>query len=357
MSDINETTLPRHGSVFPVPDAERCLDSNQLHMLEQSFRRWAGATKRQDHRKSRDRILLIFLILRYTGARLNEVLSLDPDRDFDLEKNTIRFGKKHGAQDTTGREVQIPEVIATDIAALTGDRASLWPDDSLFRIDPAHIRRKFYEQAESIGIASTMGTPETIRKSRAVELMRNNMPLQVVQKILGHSTANLAASYLEYSESEVRQAARLFADRENRRKTSARNSFSGRISKIIRGNIQTVVQVAARGGSLVTAIITSTSLTRIGLETGMLITAEVKAPWIQLAKGECPPVCSAENIFLGRVSRITKNRTTSEVVVGLDDGTELCAVITEKSRQKMDIHDQEVLWVFFDAFAVVLHVD
>jgi len=178
-----------------------------------------------------------------------------------------------------------------------------------------------------------------------------------VQKILGHSTANLAASYLEYSESEVRQAARLFADRENKRKTSARNSFFGRINKIYKGDIQTVVQVASLGGSVVTAIITSTSLARIGLETGLLITAEVKAPWIQLAKGDSRPVCSAENIFQGRVSRITKNRITAEVLVKLEDGTELCAVITEKSRKQMDIHNHEVLWAFFDAFAVVLHVD
>jgi len=63
----------------------------------------------------RDRILLIFLLIRYTGARLNEVLSLDLKRDFDLERNLIRFDKRTSSKDANSREVQIPEVISTEI--------------------------------------------------------------------------------------------------------------------------------------------------------------------------------------------------------------------------------------------------
>jgi molybdate transport system regulatory protein len=348
---------PGHGRLLPVPDSENCLDTKQLQDLEHSFRRWANSSKRQDHRKSRDRILLIFLIIRYTGARLNEVLNLDLLKDFDCDKNTFRFCKRQSGKDSISREVQIPETISVDIRTMTADSELRWPDHSMFRIDPAHVRRKFYEQAVAIGIHSGMGTPETIRKSRAVELMRSNMPLQVVQKILGHSTPNLAASYVEFSDSEIRQVAGYFADRENRRKTSARNAFFGKINTIRRGDIQTVIEVASLSGSIITSVITSDSLARIGLKPGMLITAEVKAPWVQLCGDETAPRCSAENMFRGTVCRITKNRTTAEIVVRLLDGTELCAVITEKSRRQMDIHDQSVLWAFFDAFAVILHVD
>jgi molybdate transport system regulatory protein len=62
-------------------------------------------------------------------------------------------------------------------------------------------------------------------------------------------------------------------------------------------------------------------------------------------------------MFQGTVSRIAKNRTTAEIVVLLPDGTELCAIITEKSRLHMDIQVKDTLWAFFDAFAVILHVD
>lgn len=358
MHDLKDTPPPPgHGRLLPVPGSESCLDTNQLHDLEQSFRLWAKSSKRPDHRNSRDRILLVFLIIRYTGARLNEVLSLDLLKDFDRVNNTIRFCKRQSGKDSVGREVQIPETISADIQAMTSGSELRWPDGSMFRIDPAHVRRKFYEQAEAIGIQSCLGTPETIRKSRAVELMRSNMPLQVVQKILGHSTPNLAASYVEFSDTEICQVAKYFADRENNRKTSARNSFFGKIKSIDKGEIQTLVEVVSVSGNSITSIITNGSLARLGLKPGMLITAEVKAPWIQLCKSRNAPNCSVENMFQGTVSRITQNHTTAEIVVQLLDGTELCAIITEKTRRQMDIHDQDILWVFFDAFAVVLHID
>ena len=288
---------------------------------------------------------------------MNEALSLDPASDFDLDNNIIRLGKRHGGKDFNSREVQIPGAISADIRTMTIDSASKWAGGSVFRIDPAHVRRKFYERAASITIPSSLGTPETIRKSRAVELMRSNMPLPVIQKILGHSTPNLAASYVEFSDTEIGHVAKYFADRENKRKTSARNSFFGKISTIRTGDIQALVEVVSVSGNVITSIITSGSLTRIGLKPGMLVTAEVKAPWIQLCKDRNAPNCSAENLFQGTVCRITKNRTTAEVVVRLPDSTELCAIITEKIRRQMDIQNEDLLWVFFDAFAVVLHVD
>lgn len=345
------------GRLFPVPDSDRCLDTNQLHDLEQSFRRWAESSKRPDHRNSRCRILLIFLLIRYTGARLNEVLNLDPKKDLKLDKNIIRFEKRSNGKDLTSREIQIPETISADIQAMTIDSEMKWPDGSIFRIDPAHIRRKFYEQAVSIGIQSGLGTPETIRKSRAVELMRSNMPLQVIQKIMGHSTPNLAASYVEFSDAEICHVAKYFADRENNRKTSARNSFFGKIRTIRKGEIQAFVEVVSTSGNTITSIITSDSLERIGLKSGMFVTAEVKAPWINLCKSRSAPNCSAENMFQGTVSRVATNRTTAEIIVLLADGTELCAVITEKSRLHLDIQPEDTLWAFFDAFAVILHVD
>ncbi len=350
-------SLPGHGQLLPVVDAERCLDTDRLQDLEQSFRRWVQSSRRPDHRYSRNRILMIFLLIRYTGARLNEVLHLDPEKDFDLDNNTVRFCRERGEQDASCREVQIPEAISADIRTITGDPDFGRRGTDLFRIDPAHIRRKFYEQAAAAGIPQALGAPESIRKSRAVELMQSSVPLPVVQKILGHSTPNLAASYVEFSDEEIRQVARYFADRENRRKTSARNAFFCKISKIRKGDVQAVVEMASPGRNMITAVITNDSLERIGLKPGIFVTAEVKAPWVQLCKGKIVPRCSAENRLEGTVCRITSGRITAEVVVRLLDGTELCAIITEKSRRDMDIQEKETLWVSFDAFAVILHAD
>jgi molybdate transport system regulatory protein len=76
-----------------------------------------------------------------------------------------------------------------------------------------------------------------------------------------------------------------------------------------------------------------------------------------LYKGEMEPKSTAENTFRGAVRRITIGKITTEVVVSISPGTELCSVITEKSKERLDIKEGDTLWVGFNAFSVVLHVD
>ncbi len=63
-----------HGLIVSVPDKDQYLETTQLNRMEQSFREWAGSSPRADNRFSRQRVLIIFLLIRYTGAKLNEVL-------------------------------------------------------------------------------------------------------------------------------------------------------------------------------------------------------------------------------------------------------------------------------------------
>jgi molybdate transport system regulatory protein len=224
-------------------------------------------------------------------------------------------------------------------------------------VDSAHVRRKFYERAAACGFPKELGGPDAIRKARAVELIQNNVPLPVVQKILGHSTPNLTTSYVTFSDDDLRQVEKFFLEKESRRKTSARNAFFGKISAIQKGDIQSKVELVTTGGYSVTTIITNDSLIRLGLKLGMLITAEVKAPWVVLQKGEQEPQCSMENRFQGTVKRIIKGKVTTEYVVGVADGTELCAVVTCAGNHRLDLHENDRVWAIFNGFAVVLHLD
>ena len=204
---------------------------------------------------------------------------------------------------------------------------------TFFKVDPGHVRRKFYERALDSGFPPAMGAPENIRRSRAIELMQNNMPLPVVQKILGHSTLNMTASYVDFSDADMRQVAKHFIEKESHRKTSARNSFFGKISSIKKGDIQAKVEMITMSGDIITTIITSDSLSRLGLRKGSLITAEVKAPWVILQKSDREPESSAENRFVGTITRINKGKITTEYVVRISDGTELCSIVsTENAR-------------------------
>ena len=273
---------PPQARIIAAPDGSRHLDTMELNRLEQSFRAWAEAALRSDVRLSRRRIMLIFLLIRYTGAKLNEVLALNPFADINPQRQSVFFGKPEATSERPPREVQLPEALSQEIRAALADAAFQKSLGGLFNVDPGHVRRKFYERAAACGFPKELGGPDALRKSRAVELMQNNLPLPVVQRILGHSTPNLTASFVSFSDDDIRQLTKFFLEKESRRKTSARNTFFGKIRAIHQGDIQAKVELVTIGGDQVTAVITNDSLGRLGLKPGTLITAEVKAPWVVL---------------------------------------------------------------------------
>jgi molybdate transport system regulatory protein len=349
--------IPNPARIYAAAEQSRCLDLTQLAKLEQAFRSWAEASTRADVQVSRKRILLIFLLIRYTGGRLNEVLALDPSRDIDVSKRVVRYGDAPSSESWSRRDVQISEELMQDIQAALDDPAFAEQRGAWLQVDAGHVRRKFYERAADCGFSQDLASPNAIRRARAVELMHNNVPLPVVQRILGHSTPNLTASLVAFSDEDIHQVARHFIEKESRRKTSARNTFFGKIGNIRKGDIQSRVDVVTVGGNVVSTVITNNSLKRMGLKKGSLVTAEVKAPWLIVEKSPVAPVCTAENIFHGTVTQVVRGRLTSEFVVRISDGTELCSLVTEESRRNLNIQEQDEVWVMFNNFAVILHVD
>ncbi len=342
------------GRIFSAPDKDTCLDPLQLNLLEQSFRAWAEAAPRSDVRESRRRILLIFLVIRYAGAKLNEVLTIDPGLDFDFEKGFVILGRSKRASGRAVRKVQLSEKLCHEIRMMIVDLTSQNDPGKMFRVDPGFVRRKFYQRAEACGIAKQLGAPEVLRKSRAVELMQNNLPLPAVQRLLGHSTPNLTYSYVSFSEDDMQQVTRLVVEKESARKTSARNSFFGKIRTLQQGDIQTRVELVTFGGHIVTTVITNDSFQRLRLEVGKMITAEVKAPWVMLHKSGHGQGCSADNMFNGVVEKINRGEINTEYLVRISDGTEVCALVTSESSRRLALEAGDEAWVLFNSFSVVL---
>jgi molybdate transport system regulatory protein len=253
------------------------------------------------------------------------------------------------------REVRVSGTLAHEIQSALADRDFKESLENRFGVDPAFVRRKFYERAQSCGFSKRLGGPEMIRKARAVELMQCNVPLPVVQTLLGHSTPNVTSSYVSFSAEEIHQVTKLFMERESSHKTSARNSFFGKIRTIQRGDIQTRVEIITLSGHSVTTVITNDSLDNLGLHEGRLITAEVKAPWIILQKGE--PECSAENRFEGVVERKTQGEINTEYTLRIPGGIELCAIVSTRQTQRLGFQVGDRVWAIFNSYSVVLRVD
>lgn len=344
------------GRIVAAPDTSQCLDSAQLATLERSFREWAEDTSRADVRLSRQRILLIFLLIRYTGAKLNEVLSLDPLRDIDFERHTVFFGT-HTDADRVPREVHLSAPLSGEIRTMLANPLLATSLEKFFAIDPGFLRRKFYERAQYCGFPKRLGSPEMIRKSRGAELLHNNMPLPAVQMLLGHATPSRTVSYLAFTEDEIRLITKRYLERESALNSSARNVFWGKIQTIRRGDIQSLVVLVTISGHQILTMITNNSLERLGLHEGKLTSAEVKAPWVNVQKGENIPECSSENRFQGVITRMTRGEVATEYVIRMADGTELCAVVSTESSVRQGLQEKDWVWALFNCFSVVLHTD
>ncbi|WP_045220092.1 TOBE domain-containing protein [Desulfonatronum thioautotrophicum] len=348
--DEDPTTRRSPGASFSAPPSAKVLDSVQMAELERTFRAWATSSPRRDVRWSRQRILLTFLLIRHTGAKLNEVLELK-FRDIDLEKRVVILA---GDDKDKARTVEIPDDLAEELRTALKKTVHA-PDDALFRIDPAHVRRKFYEQAEACGLPRDFGNPSTLRRSRSVELLRGNLPLPVVQRMLGHSTPNLTAAHLDISEEDVHHAARQYMDRESRRRTSARNIFFGKITEIVTGDIQSEVTLLTLGGLSVVAVITNASIRRMRLKIGMFVTADIKAPWVLVAGSDAAEQNSAENRLPATVVEVGTERVNTEILLRLTDGTEICSITTSRSSRRLKLRSGDQTWVLFGAYCVILN--
>lgn len=336
-----------HGRI--VTDSGPSLDALQLHQLEQEFRTWAEQSKRADVRLSRRRILLIFLLIRHTGAKLHEVLELDPAQDIDHDRLLVTYGRNDPTQT---RSVPLAEALAREIRSMLHGQ-----DLDGLQIDPAFVRRKFYERAQACGFSKNLGSPEMIRRSRGAELMQSNMPLTAVQIYLGHSTPNLTSSLVSFSAEEIRTVTSAFLERESQRKTSARNSFFGKVARITRGDIQALVEVVTPEDLRVCSVITLGSLDRLGLKEGRMVTVEVKAPWVSLHRSETEPLCSAENRLPGVIVAMTRGLVNTEFRVAVGPHTELCAITTTESLRRMAVQEHDRVWAVFSSYAAIVRVD
>ncbi len=351
-ADRSQTPPRKPSGVFVVPAGVKYLDTLQLAGLERAFRAWAEAPGRRDVAASRRRMLLAFLLLRFTGAKLGEILDLEPARD--LEQGEVRLGR---SGKDPGRSVSIPEELVRDLATALADPDLAGYLPRLFAVDQGHLRRKFYERAGEAGLPQDLVNPTVLRRSRAIELLREGLPLPMVQKVLGQSTANLAAGYLDVSDADLQQVLSHFVAAEARRTSSARNAFYGRVARVERGDIQARVELETLGGHTLVSIITLDSLESLALRPGAFATAEIKAPWVIVTRDGKAPACSAENRLAGTVEAVRRGRISAEVILRLADDTRLCAIVTAPSLDALALEPGAKARAFFSAFAVVLRVE
>ncbi|GFK95613.1 Transcriptional regulator ModE [Fundidesulfovibrio magnetotacticus] len=340
------------GKVFSIPEDVKWLDPLQLEALTGAFRAWHAGAATPGARRARSRVWAAYLLLRYTGARLGEVLAVDDLEDLDLERGMVSLGRQGEAP---GRRVELPADAAAELRACLEHPDCRPLRGRMLQLDQGFVRKKFYERGREAGLPRELANASALRKSRAIELLRSDVPLAVVQALLGHSTASLTAACQDFSDDDVRRILSRFVRREATRRTSARNAFHGRVARVARGDIQSLVELETLGGFALRALITNDSLEVLELSRDKMATARVKAPWVSVFPGANRPRAGASNAFPGRVERVTLGELAAEVILELPGGTRLCAVVEREEAR--ELREGMPAWGVFPSGAVILDLD
>lgn len=141
-------------------------------------------------------------------------------------------------------------------------------------------------------------------------------------------------------------------------KTSARNQLFGKVLAVKHGAVNDEVVLALPGEHTITAVVTHESVQELGLAPGVDACALVKASWIVLAVEDGSPLrLSARNQLQGVVETVTRGVVNSEVLLALDGGMTLAAIVTNDSVDALGLAQGVSAVAAFKASSVILAVN
>lgn len=139
-------------------------------------------------------------------------------------------------------------------------------------------------------------------------------------------------------------------------KTSARNNFAGKVTALRRGAVNDEVELEISGGQRLVAILTHGSTERLGLREGSEVFALVKASSIIINSDEAGVRFSARNHLTGKVAHLQRGAVNTDVVLELEGGGQVAAVITNESCSAMGLVEGSAAHAIFKASSVILGV-
>ena len=139
-------------------------------------------------------------------------------------------------------------------------------------------------------------------------------------------------------------------------KISARNVLPGTVAEVAKGAVNAEIVLTLQGGEKVVAVITNSSVDRLGLQPGTSAYAVVKASDVMVGKGLENASLSARNILGGRVAELTEGAVNNEVGIRLPGGTMLVASITRESAHRLDLKPEDQVSAVVKASHVMVGV-
>jgi integrase len=150
----------------------------------------------------------LYICLLDTGARLSEFLQHLRWRSVSFETRTVVL-ESMTTKTLKGRQVSMTARMCRELKALW-DESSKSPDARVFETTVRVARREFMLACRRAGVP--YGSPDgitihSLRHTAATRLVRGQMPLHLVGKILGHSQPQTSYKYLSLTKEATEQAA------------------------------------------------------------------------------------------------------------------------------------------------------
>lgn len=307
--------------------------SKELAACEQWLFNW----RENAARESRNRVLLIFMLLRYGALRYSEIISLKKE-DLDLQAALLHVSGRYA------RVVPIPFMAAQRM--LIPLHENIWNPyrDNLLYCDPSQLRRSFSGCAQKLGFSPKFLSISNLRSLRCNELEREGIHQDLIKYFLYGSYNNIMK--FRHPDQLLQN---LIQKPEIKIRTSARNSFNGKIIEIKPEGILVKVTIETQDKLRVTAIITQTSKKNLELTLNKNVVAIVKAPMVKIYQQEKP-----ENCYKCTIEKIYKDNDHMEILAALPQGTQFCSVYANGYRPPMNIRNGDHIWIGFDAYSVII---
>lgn len=153
-------------------------------------------------------------LLYYTGCRLSEALELRYN-SFDFKRGyvtirTLKQGSRDGKPVERYRDNELPQTYLNEIrgfyATVRGRRPhKLAASEPLWSITDRMARNYVSDVMTAAGISGRRATSRGLRHSMGVMLAMEKVPVNVIQKVLGHSSVKNTMIYLDILDDERRQ--------------------------------------------------------------------------------------------------------------------------------------------------------
>ncbi|HOV85293.1 MAG TPA: site-specific integrase [Syntrophobacteraceae bacterium] len=201
---MDKTSERPNGSTGPSAASVEHLSQHQLRRLSEAFELWHRRASSSYIRRVRGRYWLSYLFLRFTGARIGEVLRLNDLADIDFDRNEVRILRsEYRNLRNVLRTVPVPPLVTRQVLDYRDEFPGM--RGRVFALDQGNFRREFYRRAQEADLPRDLSHPHILRHTRAVEMLRAGVPLTTVQELMGHVLSGTTALYLQRTEITVRK--------------------------------------------------------------------------------------------------------------------------------------------------------